>query len=84
MGRIKTVQIKSISEKLAETFPDKFSTDFENNKKFIDQVLKLSSKSTRNKVAGYITHIIKKSSKPKTYEVSYQQMDDKRRRRKRK
>lgn len=82
MGRIKTVQIKSISEKLAETFPDKFSTDFENNKKVIGEVLKLSSKSTRNKIAGYITHLMEKAAMPKTYEVPYQQDDRKKRKRK--
>ncbi len=38
-----------------ERFPDKFTTDFESNKKLVDTFTNISSKKLRNKVAGYIS-----------------------------
>ncbi|MCX8179052.1 MAG: 30S ribosomal protein S17e [Candidatus Aenigmarchaeota archaeon] len=66
MGNIRTAQIKNVSERLVTAFPDKFTDSFEQNKKVLDEMLKVHSKIIRNKVAGYITHIIQKqgSSKP--------------------
>lgn len=64
MGNIRTTQIKNVSERLVKIFPDKFTNDFEHNKKAMDEILKIQSKTIRNKVAGYITHIVDKNLKP--------------------
>lgn len=69
VGRIRTLQIKNIAEKLVEMYHDKFTNDFENNKNVVDELLKLNSKSTRNKIAGYITHIVERHSKDYVYET---------------
>ena len=61
MGRIRTKQVKNLSKDLVESHPDKFSTDFEENKKFLDE-LGLENKFLRNKLAGYIV-ILKKEEK---------------------
>jgi len=60
MGNIRTTQIKNVSEKLLKMFPGKFTKDFDQNKKIVEELLKLKSKDTRNKIAGYITHIVEK------------------------
>ena len=62
MGNIKTAQIKNVSERLVKMFPEKFSEDFDHNKKIIDELLRLKSKDVRNKIAGYITHLIESKS----------------------
>jgi small subunit ribosomal protein S17e len=40
-----------------ERFPDKFTTDFENNKKLMNALTNISSTKLRNRVAGYITQL---------------------------
>jgi len=60
MGRIRTAFIKSVSKSLLEAHPDKFGTNFEENKKVLDELGIFDEKSTRNKVAGYIVSLVKK------------------------
>ncbi len=62
MGRIKTAFIKSIGNKLLEKYGDRFTDDFEKNKKIVEEVAEIHSKFIRNAVAGYITAIMKKKS----------------------
>lgn len=63
MGRIKTIPIKSLGDRLLEEHADKFTTDFEKNKKVIDSLKDMNSKKMRNVLAGYITKEIKKKKK---------------------
>jgi len=69
MGNIRTAQIKNVSERLVKMFPEKFSKDFDQNKKIIDQLLNIKSKDVRNKVAGYITHLIERKPKQMTLNI---------------
>lgn len=55
MGRIKTTPIKTLGEELLEKYNDKFTKDFEKNKKVIETIKKIKSKRIKNIVAGYIT-----------------------------
>jgi len=48
-------RIKRISNELLEKYPDKFSSDFDENKEAIKQLAVVRSKLLRNKIAGYIT-----------------------------
>ncbi len=41
-----------------ERFPDKFTTDFESNKKIVDTLTNISSTKLRNRIAGYTTRLI--------------------------
>jgi small subunit ribosomal protein S17e len=58
MGRIKTRDIKRLGIQLVEKYRDKFTTDFETNKQILKD-FKIEGKRFRNKLAGYITHIMK-------------------------
>jgi len=60
MGRIKTSFIKNIAKELMEKYPDKFSADFEKNKKILSTFVSVNSKKIRNNIAGYITNQYKK------------------------
>ena len=55
MGRIKTSFTKNVGRTLLEKHPDKFSSNFEENKLFLKEVAIFESKRLRNIVAGYIT-----------------------------
>ncbi len=59
MGRVKPRYIKSLSVKLLEMYPDRFTESFEENKRAVAELADLQSKSVRNKVAGYITRLVK-------------------------
>ena len=60
MGRIRTKFIKNLAKELTIKYPDKFSNDFESNKKNLDELKLLEDKPIRNKVAGYIVTIHQK------------------------
>ncbi|ABL88267.1 SSU ribosomal protein S17E [Pyrobaculum islandicum DSM 4184] len=60
MGRVKPKYIKSLARRLLETYPDKFTDSFEENKKAVAQLADIPSKTVRNKVAGYITRLVKR------------------------
>jgi len=49
--------VKKIARELVERFPDKFTTDFETNKKLVESLTNISSTKLRNRVAGYITQL---------------------------
>ena len=59
MGRIKTTLIKRNVKELIQKYPDKFSTDFNDNKKIITETTELNSKKLRNVMAGYMTRLVK-------------------------
>lgn len=58
MGNVRTEQVKRIARKLVERFPDKFTTDFESNKKLVDSLTNISSTKLRNRIAGYATRLL--------------------------
>ena len=56
MGNVRTEQIKRIAKELIRRFPNKFSNDFENNKRIVDTLTQGTTTKVRNQIAGYITH----------------------------
>lgn len=57
MGRIKSTMVKKAAKQLVTNEDIKFSEDFGHNKKILQSLL--PSKPIRNKVAGYISRLIK-------------------------
>jgi len=55
MGRIKSIAIKNLAREMIKDHGDRFSTDFERNKKIIQEIKKIDSKKIRNVLAGYIS-----------------------------
>lgn len=47
-------------------FPNKFSNNFENNKRAVDMVLQGATTKVRNQIAGYITHALAGMQTPST------------------
>lgn len=60
MGRVRPKYIKSLGDKLMEIYPDKFTDNFQHNKIAVSQLTEIPSKTVRNRVAGYITRMVKR------------------------
>jgi len=58
LGKVRTELVKRIARELVERFPDKFTTDFETNKKLVKSLTNISSTKVRNRVAGYTTRLV--------------------------
>ncbi len=55
MGRVKSIAVKVLANELIKEHGDKFTTDFEKNKKVLNEVKKIKSKRVRNILVGYIS-----------------------------
>ena len=55
-------RIKRISTIVLDKYPDRFGSDFENNKKALQEIAITKSKVLRNRVAGYITSYLRKQT----------------------
>jgi small subunit ribosomal protein S17e len=55
MGKVKTEQIKHLAKELIARFPEKFSTNFDDNKHMVNALAQGATTRVRNQVAGYIT-----------------------------
>jgi len=53
-------RIKRISYEVLDEYKSKFGEDFADNKKALDEISIIRSKSLKNKISGYITRFIKK------------------------
>ena len=60
MGRIKTQLVKRTTNELLEQYGDKFSEDYEKNKRVVAQLVIGVGKKIRNIIAGYVTRLVKK------------------------
>ena len=65
MGKVRPDHVKRTAHELVDRFPDKFTEDFENNKEMVDALTNVSSRKLRNRVAGYITNLIKSNQSEK-------------------
>ena len=55
-------RVRRISSDLLQQYPERFTTDFNENKKIVQELAKVKSKVLRNKIAGYITSYLHRSS----------------------
>jgi len=58
LGKVRPEHVKRIAKELVQRFPDKFTTNFENNKKMVKEFTNLSSTKLRNRIAGYVTRLV--------------------------
>ena len=57
MGSVRTEHVKRLAKELIKRFPNKFSSNFEENKHAVSTLLQGATTKMRNQIAGYITHI---------------------------
>jgi len=63
MGSIKQTYLKRLANKLLKAHSEEFGTDFESNKKKVNEYSNVKGKTIRNKIAGYITRALKQRQK---------------------
>ena len=63
MGRIRTHDIKKVSFEIIERYENRLNTDFQTNKEVVEELKIAGSKRVRNKIAGYVTRLYKRSHK---------------------
>ncbi len=66
MGNVRTEKVKRIARELFRRYPDRFTADYEQNKKMLSSLVNLPSKKLRNMIAGYITGLAVASLGSKT------------------
>jgi small subunit ribosomal protein S17e len=59
MGRIKTKNVKRITEELIDNHFDEFSEDFDENKPIVEKHVSVESKKLRNIIVGYVTRRVR-------------------------
>ena len=62
MGRIRTTFVKTTGLKIYQKHKDKFTDDFQKNKKVVEDVSIMNSKKLKNVISGYITKLFKKEA----------------------
>ncbi len=70
LGKVRPAYIKRTARKLLQLYPDKFTDDFEHNKKVVTELTIVDSKRVRNRIAGYITRLVKIKHREETETVS--------------
>jgi len=58
LGKVRPERVKKTAHELVELYPDKFNTDFQNNKEVVESLVQISSSKLRNRIAGYITRLL--------------------------
>ena len=59
MGKVRTEIVKRISLELVDRYEKSFATEFEQNKQFLNEIGLDVSKKLRNRIAGYVTRLMK-------------------------
>jgi small subunit ribosomal protein S17e len=59
MGKVRTEMVKRISLELLDRYEKSFSKEFEQNKQFLNEIELDVSKKLRNRIAGYVTRLVK-------------------------
>ncbi len=58
MGRVRSLFIKRAARNFIEGHPGKFTTEFEKNRRILDELVPSLSKPNRNRIAGYISTLL--------------------------
>ena len=55
MGNIRPTYIKRVAIELVKQYPDKFTDDYQHNKKMVEEMTDVPTVQMRNRIAGYVT-----------------------------
>jgi small subunit ribosomal protein S17e len=58
LGKVRQEHVKQKARELLKLYPDKFTADFQNNKKMVESLVHIYSSRLRNRIAGYITRLL--------------------------
>ena len=81
MGRVRTKTVKRSARQIVERYYQKLTLDFQLNKKISEEVAIIPSKRLRNKIAGFVTHLMKRIQKGPVRGISLKLQEAERERR---
>uniref|UniRef100_A0A6A7G5N5 Small ribosomal subunit protein eS17 n=2 Tax=Hirondellea gigas TaxID=1518452 RepID=A0A6A7G5N5_9CRUS len=81
MGRVRNKLVKGASRKIIEKYYPRLTLDFDTNKKIVEEVAIIPSKRLRNKIAGYVTHLMKRIQRGPVKGISLKLQEEERERR---
>ncbi len=59
MGKVRSGVVKSMAKRLLAMYGDRFTANFDENKRLVSELTTIKAKHLRNRVAGYITRLVK-------------------------
>ena len=63
MGKVRTEVVKRTARTLIEHHPNRLSSDFDENKKIVSELMVSGTKRLRNRIAGYVASLKKLEAK---------------------
>merc|ERR1712035_103256 len=60
MGRVRTKTVKKAAKLIIEKYYTRLTLDFHVNKRICEEIAIIPSKPLRNKIAGFVTHLMKR------------------------
>lgn len=60
MGRVRTKTVKKAAKLIVEKYYANLTLDFQTNKKVSEEIAVIPSKRLRNRIAGYVTHLMRR------------------------
>ena len=60
MGRVRQKDIKRTAAEIVRRYKDELTGDFKKDREFLKDVLKIEGKFMRNRIGGYVAHMLKR------------------------
>jgi len=81
MGKVRTKTIKKSSRRIIERYYPRLTLDFHTNKRICDDVAEIPTKRMRNKIAGYVTRLMKRIKRGPVKGISIKLQEEEREKR---